>query len=556
MSLAPFLAVTFGATVAAILARRLPRLSLAIGLLGLTGATIAALAIAPGDRLTIGSADALEATEFARLFLALGCGTGLLLALVGLATSWQRDLPVALLGGFGVLGVGLTIGNPIVSLVAILAGALAGSLVTLVKPFEASDVRIAVREFRTIAVTGAIALIGMAWIARPLGDLAREPAVFGLAYLAVTIAVAIRFGEIPFHLWAARLADSAPEVALPLLLAWMPAAFAVVALTWIDASIASVPFPLGVERGVLVAIGVVSLVLGAVAALGKEDLEHIVGYSIVQDAGFILLGLAALGPIGPEANPTWIPTRIWIIVFVATKTAFAAWAAAMRARFGTRRVAELGGWARRSPMLGVALLLIAIGTIGVPGMVAWEERGRLIDLATSSGPVRLLATLGGLASLLYYGRLALAGLARPVAAVANASGDRPVRWSVAPHERAGKSAAERRIADAESVTWVALKANRAQVAALAVLLLALTSVALGGGWFGIRSAAAAGPPSPGELAGVEGPTAPEPTAPEPTAPGGASAAPQGTVVPVEPSLSPTGPLDTSSSAPLGPSPTP
>ncbi len=40
-----------------------------------------------------------------------------------------------------------------------------------------------------------------------------QPVVFGLAYLAFALAVAMRFGAIPFHPWAARLTDAVPETA-------------------------------------------------------------------------------------------------------------------------------------------------------------------------------------------------------------------------------------------------------------------------------------------------------------------------------------------------------
>jgi len=388
MSLVPFLAVAFGAAAAALVARGYRRLSLAIGLLGLIAATIAALAIVPGDRLGVGPGR-LEATEFGRLFLALGCSTGLVIALIGLATAWQRNLPAALLGGFGAIGLALAIGDSITALMAILAGALVGSLVTIVRPITASNVQVASREFRAIAVAGAIAIVGMAWIARPLGPLAEEPTVFGVAYMAVALAAAIRFGAIPFHRWAARLSESAPEIALPLLLAWAPAAFAVVALAWTDRSIAPLLLPLQVERSVVLTVGVLSIVLGAVAAWLQDDLEHIVGYSIVQDAGFVILGLAILDPIA------WQPTRTWILVFVVVKTAFAAWAVAVRTRFRTGSLPELGGWARRSPGLGLGLLLIVIATLGVPGLVAWEVRSRLVDLSITTGPLRLLVIFGG-----------------------------------------------------------------------------------------------------------------------------------------------------------------
>ena len=73
---------------------------------------------------------------------------------------------------------------------------------------------------------GHLAIAATAWFGRDLSQLAAQPVVFGLAYLAFAIAVAIRFGAIPFHLWAARLADAAPETTLPILTALAPAAFA------------------------------------------------------------------------------------------------------------------------------------------------------------------------------------------------------------------------------------------------------------------------------------------------------------------------------------------
>jgi hypothetical protein len=366
----------------------------------------------------------------------------------------------------------------------------------------------------------------MAWIARPLGPLALEPVVFGFAYLAVALAAAIRFGAIPFHFWAARLAGSAPEIALPLLLAWAPAAFAVVALAWVDRSIAPLLIPLEIERGLVVGIGALSIVLGAGAAWFRDDLEHVVGYSIVQDAGFIILGLAVLTP------DAWQPTRSWILVFVVVKTAFAAWAVAVRIRFGTRRIAELGGWARRSPVLGLGLLLIAVATIGVPGLLAWDVRGRLIELTVTEGPMRLFVTLGGLASLLYYGRLAVTGLRAPIPAVARAPGDLPVRRiltvsasqpdSVPVGVKTGGLAEGRtralgptrvgarirssagtlgRVEASVVGTW---SANRAPIAAVGVLLLALIAGAVGAGGLGVELAASADAPEV-PLPGASGP---------------------------------------------------
>ncbi|MEO8230039.1 MAG: proton-conducting transporter membrane subunit [Chloroflexota bacterium] len=526
MSLLPFLAVTFGAAAGALITRSYQRLSLAIGLLGLVAATLAALAIVPGDRLAIGPGR-LEATEFGRLFLALGCSTGTIIALVGLATAWPRDLPAALLGGFGALGLALSIGDPIVALIAILAGSLVGSLVTLVRPTSPRNVQVATREFRAIAVAGALALVGMAWIARPLGPLSEEPTVFGLAYLAVALAAAIRFGAIPFHRWAARLADSAPEIALPLLIAWAPSGFAVVALAWADRSIAPLLLPLEVERATVLAVGIASIVLGAAAAWLQDDLEHVVGYSIVQDAGFVILGLAVLDPVA------WQPTRTWILVFVVAKTAFAAWAVAVRTRFGTRRIAELGGWARRSPGLAVAFVLIAVATLGVPGLVAWQVRSRLVELSLVDGPLRIVVMLGGLASLAYYGRILVVGLRQPTALVALAATERPRRSAASPAavlapavapgairdegDRSTSPTLPKPLARLESRAVATWTVNRAPLGSAGVLVLALTALAVAAGALGGPAAAAAPAPEPAAPTETFVPGQTEPPSPTPGA---------------------------------------
>ena len=481
------------------------------------------------------------------------------------------------------LAVALALGDPIDAVLAILAGSLVVTLLGVSGSPTARDVTVASRELRAIVVAGALVIVGIAWIDRPVGTPPPDPTVFGLAFLAVAMGAAIRFGAIPFHRWAARLADTVPEPALPLLLAWMPAGFAVVALAWMDRSVAPLLLPLDVERALIVTVAALTIVLGAVGGWLQDDLEHVVGYSILQDAGFILLGLAILDPAA------WQPTRAWILIFVVVKTAFAAWAIALRVRFDTRRIPELGGWARRSPILAVSLLLIVIATIGVPGLLSWDVRSDLVDLTLGSGPVALLVLLGGIASLAYYGRIALAGAAAPSTLVAAGPDERPRRAADdgaagvatvlavpagdpaadADDPRAGAvdgrapdddDARRRRStrddrrpsADRLAATWTA---NRAPVASAGVLVLAIVGLAVGVGGLGAPDAAAAPAPDPGAPTETY---VPVPSAGSPSPDTGASAEPSlettpsaepgaGSPSPLGPSDSPTGP----SSSPAG-----
>jgi NADH:ubiquinone oxidoreductase subunit 2 (subunit N) len=512
VTILPFLAIAFGAGAASLLTRRNGGLSAAIGIIGLAGAVAAAAAMSVGGTLAVGGGE-LVTSAYLRLFTLLGALVGLVLALIGLATTSHRHAPGALLAGIGAAGLALAVSDARTAVVASTAGGLVGIVVTVVQPASGRAVVVAMRELRAIAVAGVLAILAAAWIGRPLVELAAEPAVFGLAYLGFAVAVAIRFGAIPFHFWAARLADAAPEVTLPMLMAWSPAAFAVVALAWADSSIAPMvlptTLPLTVERAIVVAIGAVSVILGSLAALLQDDLEHVVGYTIIADAGVAILGLAALDPAA------WEPARTWILIFVTVRSAFAAWAVAVRGAFGTRRITELRGWALRSPLLGVALALIVAGSISWPGYVAWEARAKLVEL-TLSGPFLIVVLIGALVPLAIYIRLAVVGFGRPSDAVREGDGEMP-RWPAAIPSRpmVGQSGVERGfergshfVAGMLDILWTlpaAIRLNRTLIAGILVVALSGLGFVVAFGGLGIVEAARAVPGEVGAPVGSQPP---------------------------------------------------
>jgi NADH:ubiquinone oxidoreductase subunit 2 (subunit N) len=539
MTILPFLAITFGAGAASLLTRRNERLSVAIGILGLVGALIAAAAISDDETIAIGGGE-LVGSAYLRLFAWLGSLVALVLAVLGLATSSHRHTPGVLLAGVGAAGLALALPDARIAVIAATAGGLVGILVTLALPATARDVVVAARELRALAIAGGLAILATAWIGRPLEELAGEPAVFGLAYLGFAVAVAIRFGAIPFHFWVARLADAAPEVALPMLMAWSPAAFAVVALAWADQSVAPLLLPLTLERALIVVVGVASVVLGSLAAWIQDDLEHVVGYTIIADAGIAIIGLAALDPA------VWEPARTWILAFVVARSAFAAWAVAVRSAFGTRRIDDLRGWALRAPILAVAFVAIVVASIGLPGLAVWEARVGLIDV-TIGGPIAVLVTIGALGPLAIYARLAAVGIGKPGEAVARGLSERPTWPNAASSSRPGigrtdtgrgtgrAGQAMSGGVDILSTVPAGLRANRALIAAVLVVVLAGISLAVSVGGFGVPAAARAVPglvPSPAESeppgAESEPPAESSPPASEsepPASPGASSSSP-------------------------------
>lgn len=583
MSILLIVALGVGGAAASLLLRPERAMGTVLGSIGLALLLAILLLATPGDAITIGR-DRLVLSGYVRLFLGLGAAAGLALTLLGLAAGGADDpragrpasLPIATLVALAALAVALSASSPLVAVPAAVAAAAAGLLVSIRPPLATRTVESLRRELRVVAITGVLLLLGVGWAASlvPAAIPASLPAdAVGLAFLAVAAAVALRAGAIPFHAWVTRLAATAPRPALPLLLAWLPAGLLLVAIEWDRAAIAPLGLPLELERGIVIGVGVVGLVLGVMGAWLQEDVALVVAYSVVQDAGF---GLLALGTSDPTA---WAAARTWLLAFVVVKTAFVGWAVALHGAFGSGRLDELGGWSRRSPLLGLALLAIVAATIGWPGLVVFEARVELLRLSLHD-PVRTVALIGGLASLLYYGRLAAIGLARPSPLVDHGADWRPRRPAPAagrvvavaaggslvtpadgmpahgipgddmpaPGTRASRLAsdgtralddvrdrlrsASRRVAETLGDGVEAWRLNRAPAAAALALLLSFVALAVAGGGFG-ASRVAAEPPalaSPGTVDRPEpSPTGqaiePLPSGSAPTSPVGASLQP-------------------------------
>ncbi len=496
MSLLVFVVIAFAFAGLAAVLRADPGPRTAAGLIGLIAAVVAALAIDPAQGVDI-RGGGLATTAYLRLFLVLGSVVGLALAVSGLAGGSRRDAPAVTLAVLAACGLTLGLVDARAAVLVATAGGLFGVLVTLIPGNARAGATVGIRETRAVIVAGALAIAATSWFGRDLSQLAAQPVVFGLAYLAFAVAVAMRFGAIPFHLWAARLTDVVPETALPILTAMAPASLAVVALAWVDASVTPLLVDVGSARVLVLGIAIASIFLAAIAAFVQDDLEHVLGYSIIGDAGVVMLALATLDP---EA---WAPARIWILVFVVTRSAFAAWVAGIRAGFWTGRVADLRGWVWRSPILAAAFVLVVVASVGFPGLVSFDARKTIVELALD-GPLATIVLIGTLLPLAYYGRLLVIGVGRP---------DRTVKPPSAWHPHLSRP-------DVTALrSWLGRTwdTNRAFTTATVAILLGALALATSAGAFG-------------------GPEAAAGLAPALSAPGGQAA-------PVDPGQVPSGPIE-------------
>jgi NADH:ubiquinone oxidoreductase subunit 2 (subunit N) len=429
MSLAVFLAICAAGSLLGLLALPFPRLARLVGVVALIAAFVAALTIKPADELTVGQVQ-LATSWYAGLFLSTATLCCLIVCLLGLVVGWPERLAPAALATFAGLAVAFTATDPGVVFAAVAASAIPAVLVAIgssSRSTEASEPAVATHaldvslsELRTLGLIAAGALIASVVVLQP-GWTASDPTfVFALAYLALGLAVAVRFGAVPFHVPAARLSKSSVKLGLALPLVWIPAGLGIVTLSWSTSVFQMRSDWLDAAVAGLQVIAVATLILGALGALLHEEIEEIATYSIIQDAAFVLLALAAR-----DADAAG-PMRLWLLTFIVAKSALVAWVAALSATFGSSQLQDLRGWLRRAPILGLALAAIVVATLGWPGSAVFDARATLIRLALPS-EVQFLGIAAVLLSISYYGRLVAVGLMAPGERVRSSNGERPRR---------------------------------------------------------------------------------------------------------------------------------
>lgn len=439
MILGGFLALCASGAVLSALLRSTSRPGQAVGLVFLAAVAAAALALGTGDQLTLGDVQ-LSTTAYSAAFLSVAASSCLLLCLVGCATQPPAQLAPAALAAFGGFGVALTSPEPRVSLMAGAAAAATGTMSLLhrgpdrprngppnsrttdgrtadgnVREVSARDGRLA--EIRILGVVVGAAMLAALVVLRPSWT-GHEDRAVGVAFLALVLAVAVSSGAVPFHVPAAHLSRNGRPAAAALLLVWIPAGLAMLALTWSPFAFSVNSDWMRAGMGLFQAVAVATIVLGGLAALVHDRLDEVGAYSIVSDAGFVLLALAARTEAVAE------PARLWLLVFVAAKTGLVAWVAATTRVFGSSQLGDMRGWLRRTPLLGLGLVAIAVATLGWPGSDVARVRADLVQFGLPNG-LGWVGTAAVVLSIGYYGRLLVIGMLAPAPAVRDASSERP-----------------------------------------------------------------------------------------------------------------------------------
>ena len=122
--------------------------------------------------------------------------------------------------------------------------------------------------------------------------------------------------------------------------------------------------PTGAEAWmpVLIGLGTVNVIYGAISAMGQSDLKYVVGYSSVSHMGYVLMGIATLHPLGVGGAVLQMFSHgIMTALFFAV-------VGIIYDRTHTRDIAVLEGLAKRMGLTAAFFAVAGLTSLGLPGL--------------------------------------------------------------------------------------------------------------------------------------------------------------------------------------------
>ncbi|MCP2336313.1 complex I subunit 5 family protein [Actinomadura rupiterrae] len=372
------------AALAPLLARLDRRLPLLAGLLALAGAGAVLLRALPDvlDGRPVGTRLGGQAGVIAIVFTADPLGTlfALVTALVG---AILLVYTLSELGGLGGRELGGYAALCLLLLGALIGSALTADLFNLFVWFEvaalasygltgfflerpiALEAAFKILVLTTVASFGVFVGTGMLYArhgALNLGilhdSLGVATGVADLVALALLIGgYATKAGLVPFHTWLPDAHTAAPGP-VSALFSGLMVNLGIVVLARLGYQVfpsSQVPI-----MGLLMVLGLVSALVGAALALRQDDLKRLLSYDTVSQMGVITVGLAS-GTASGAAGGVY-----HLLNHALFKSLLFLCAGAIVHRTGLTNLSDMGGLARRMPVVAVAFLVGVASIAGVP----------------------------------------------------------------------------------------------------------------------------------------------------------------------------------------------
>jgi NADH-quinone oxidoreductase subunit N len=221
-----------------------------------------------------------------------------------------------------------------------------------------------------------------------------NPVSLGVLFLVV-VGLGFKISLVPFQFWAPDTYEGAPTpISGFLSTASKAAGFAVLIRLFITA------FPqIAIDWQMLLAIlAVLTMTFGNLVALAQTNIKRLLAYSSIAHAGYALIGLVANNQLGVTG------VVYYLLAYILTNLAAFGIIMAFGRVTGSDEIRAYDGMSRRSPYLGLAMLVAFLSLAGMPPFGGFMAKVLVFAGAIQAGWYWLvfIGVLNSIIGLYYY----------------------------------------------------------------------------------------------------------------------------------------------------------
>ncbi|CAN5337645.1 NADH-quinone oxidoreductase subunit NuoN [soil metagenome] len=221
--------------------------------------------------------------------------------------------------------------------------------------------------------------------------------IFGLVFLICGLA--FKVSAAPFHMWTPDVYEGAPTPVV----AFIGAAPKLAAMVLFARAVGQA-FPGATHDWgqVVVAIGVISVTVGAFAGLVQKNLKRLLAYSSIANIGYALIGLSAGTQEGVQS------LFLFMTLYTIDVTGFFACLIALqRSGKPIERLEDFAGLIKTRPGIAFALTALSLSVLGLPPFSGFWSKFFVFKAAIAGGqtPAAVFALVMSVVAAFYYLRL-------------------------------------------------------------------------------------------------------------------------------------------------------
>ncbi|MGC1468045.1 MAG: NADH-quinone oxidoreductase subunit NuoN, partial [Sphingorhabdus sp.] len=219
--------------------------------------------------------------------------------------------------------------------------------------------------------------------------------IFGLVF--VLSGLAFKISAAPFHMWTPDVYEGAPT---PVTAFFASAPKVAASVLLIRIVVEAFGNQVQAWQQIVMVVALMSIIIGAVGAIGQQNLKRLLAYSSINNVGFLLIGLAAATKWGVVAM------LIYLVIYVAMT--LGGFICLMQLKGGDGELkegmADIAGLSKTRPILAATMAVFMFSLAGIPPLFGFYGKLVVFNAAIAAGlfPLAIIGIAASVVGAFYY----------------------------------------------------------------------------------------------------------------------------------------------------------